>query len=130
MGQVILSMPGFACMKCMGFLTDAILGKEAANYGRAANRSQVGWSNAILAATAVGIAVDLITDWSKSIRGPIFMSYDGNQRTMNPDARLIYCPSVCPHYEVSILGVVVRHNNLIAIPCYLCHFCTAFKKYE
>ena len=55
-GQVILSMPGFPCMFCMGFLTEEKLGREANNYGAAGGRPQVVWANGVLASTAVGLA--------------------------------------------------------------------------
>ena len=48
-GQVLLSMPGFPCFKCAGFLNDDNLAKEAAKYGAAGGKPQVVWSNGILA---------------------------------------------------------------------------------
>ena len=42
-GQVILSMPGEACMKCMGFLNDRNLALEAQKYGDAGDNPQVVW---------------------------------------------------------------------------------------
>jgi hypothetical protein len=64
-GQVILSSPGGLCMKCMGFLTDEKLGQEAARYGNAGAHPQVVWPNGVLASTAVGLAVDLVADWTR-----------------------------------------------------------------
>ena len=64
-GQVILSMPGSRCMKCLGFLSDASLAREAALYGDAGPRPQVVWPNGVLASTAVGVAVDLLTNWTR-----------------------------------------------------------------
>ena len=46
-GQVILSMPGEACMACLGFLTPANLAKEAGRYGDAGIRPQVVWGNGV-----------------------------------------------------------------------------------
>jgi len=62
-GQVILSMPDELCMRCLGFLTEKLLTKEAAQYGAAGGRPQVIWPNGILASAAVGIFVQLITPW-------------------------------------------------------------------
>ena len=53
-GQAILSLPKHACMRCMGFLTEELLAKEAANYGKAGGKPQVVWPNGTLASAAVG----------------------------------------------------------------------------
>lgn len=42
-GQVILSMPGDLCMRCLGFLREDLLAREAENYGAAGGRPQVVW---------------------------------------------------------------------------------------
>ena len=75
-GQVILSMPGGPCMSCLEFLTEARLGREAAKYGAAGGKPQVVWPNGVLASTAVGIAVNLLTDWTRKLRGPVYLSYN------------------------------------------------------
>lgn len=61
-GQVVLSMPGSACFRCLGFLSDHDLAIEVGRYGQAVPRPQVVWANGILASTAVGIVIDLVTD--------------------------------------------------------------------
>jgi hypothetical protein len=104
-GQVILSMPGGPCMFCMGFLNERNLAREGERYGAAGGMPQVVWPNAILASTAVGIAVDLLTDWTRSLGGPVYMSYDGNKGTVEPHIRLQYLSRVaCPHYPLSMVG--------------------------
>ena len=103
-GQVILSMPGHACMFCMNFLNDQILAREAKRYGAAGPRPQVVWPNGLLASTAVGIAVDLVADWTRSLRGPVFLSYRGNIGTLQMDNRLQHVPKVCSHYPPDSVG--------------------------
>lgn len=104
-GQVILSMPGYACMFCMGFLTDKNLAKEGTRYGDAGKNPQVVWSNGILASVAISIAVDLLTNWSKSSQSSLYLSYDGNKNTITPDNRLKYLTlNVCPHYPLDEIG--------------------------
>jgi len=110
-GQVILSMPGHACMFCMNFLNDQTLAQEANRYGAAGPRPQVVWPNGVLASTATGIAVDLLTDWTRSLRGPVFLSYRGNIGTLQPDNRLQYAPKVCPHYPLDDLGEPVFRST-------------------
>lgn len=104
-GQVIVSMPGGPCMYCLGFLNERTLAQEAAKYGEAGDRPQVIWANGILASTAVGIAIDLLTDWTLSLRSVIYLSYDGNVGTLQPHVRLNYLDQKqCVHYPGSQLG--------------------------
>jgi len=104
-GQVILSMPGDLCMTCMDFLNDKTLAKEAAAYGAAGGRPQVVWPNGVLASTAVGIAVDLLTDWSRSLRRSVYLSYDGNANTMRPHVRMEYIKNEnCSHFLMGAVG--------------------------
>ena len=42
-GQVMLSLPGKPCMRCMGLITEEALAQEAAKYGAAGARPQVVW---------------------------------------------------------------------------------------
>ncbi len=104
-GQVILSMPGHACMWCMGFLRDDLLNNEGANYGDAGENPQVVWCNGVLASTAVALAVDLLTDWSKTLRSSVYLSYDGNLNTLEPDRRLQFIDlQKCAHYPLDSIG--------------------------
>jgi len=106
-GQVILSMPGFPCMTCLGFLNEKTLSREAAAYGAAGPQPQVVWPNAILASSAVGLAVDLLTDWSKSLRQHAYLSYRGNDGTVGPHARLPFVATACPHFPFTECGAPV-----------------------
>lgn len=103
-GQIILSMPGCACMQCIGFLSEENLKKEAQNYGAAGGRPQVVWPNGVVASTAIGIAVDLITDWSKSLRDTVYLSYDGNRGLVFRNNRMLAAPTECKHYPLSAIG--------------------------
>ena len=78
-GQVILSLPG--------------------------GRPQVVWPNGALASTAVGIAVNLLTDWSRSQRRFVYLQYDGASGTVMPHVRVQYLQNtVCNHYPVDQVG--------------------------
>jgi molybdopterin-synthase adenylyltransferase len=103
-GQVILSMPGEPCMTCMGFLTDDALAREAARYGMAGPRPQVIWANGVLASLAVGLAVDLLTDWTGSLRGFRYLSYDANQPLVGPHIRTKFAKELCRHYPLGQIG--------------------------
>ena len=103
-GQVILSAPGGPCMFCMHFLTEEKIGREVANYGAAGGRPQVVWANAVLASSAVGIAVNILTGWTKAAP-PIYLQYNGNDGTLTPHVRLGYiAPGPCPHYPLAQAG--------------------------
>jgi hypothetical protein len=104
-GQVVLSMPGAPCFRCLGFLNERDLADEAAQYGDAGPRPQVVWANSVLAATAVGVAVDLLTDWTVALRGPVYLSYDGNTGTVKPHPRLRYLTAkACEHFPADDVG--------------------------
>ena len=104
-GQVILSMPGAPCMQCLGFLSEASLAREAAQYGDAGSRPQVVWPNGVLASTAIGIAVDLLTDWTRSLRDVVYLMYDANRGIVTPHPRLTYHDgSACPHFPMDQVG--------------------------
>ena len=99
-GQVILSSPGNLCMRCMGFLTDQKIAEEAARYGKAGPRPQVVWPNGVLASTAVGLAVDLVTNWTRRALPHAYLVYDGNQGTVKESVTLRNLKiTACPHYS-------------------------------
>jgi molybdopterin-synthase adenylyltransferase len=104
-GQVILSSPGNPCMRCMGLLTDDKLGEEAARYGNAGSRPQVVWPNGVLASTAVGLAVEIVTGWTGRPRRYAYLVYDGNQGTLKESATLRNLNiKACPHFSDSEVG--------------------------
>jgi hypothetical protein len=100
-GQVIVSMPGYACMRCLGFLTDALLTAEAAAYGAAGGKPQVVWANGVLASTAVGKFMSLILPWSGAGSGPASMTeYDGNTGQLFASRRLVALEGRgCAHFD-------------------------------
>jgi hypothetical protein len=97
-GQMILSMPGELCMRCLGFLSEDVLAREAEHYGTAGSRPQVIWPNGILASAAVGVFVQMATPWHA--RPPaIYLEYDGNSQTLLPSNRLNYTAGKqCIHF--------------------------------
>lgn len=104
-GQVILSSPGSLCMRCMGFLTDEKLAKEASRYGNAGSRPQVIWANGVLASTAVGLAVDIVTNWTQHRRPYAYLTYDGNQATIKESNTLRNLKiTACSHFSDSEIG--------------------------
>jgi hypothetical protein len=104
-GQVILSSPGGPCMTCMGFLTEEKLGTEAARYGNAGARPQVVWPNGVLASTAVGFAVELVTGWTRTPRPYAYMVYNGNDPALTPSKTLKGLERhACTHFSAEDLG--------------------------
>lgn len=104
-GQVILSMPGGPCMRCLNFITDAQLKKEAARYGAAGWRPQVVWPNGVLASTAVGILMQLITPWHSDHRKGAYYTYNGNTGTVSESHRLEFAlKKKCRHFRAADLG--------------------------
>jgi len=104
-GQVILSLPGHPCLHCIGFLNDRTLTAEAQRYGDAGPNPQVVWPNGVLTSTAVGIAVDLATGWTKTAPGLIYKCYDGNIGELTDHSRYEHVKhKVCHHYKLQDAG--------------------------
>jgi len=104
-GQVVLSMPGLPCLRCCGVITDERLTAEARKYGAAGGRPQVVWSNGVLASTAVGLAVQLLTPWHPRPLEFTFLEYDGNRGTVSVSAHVAALKGhVCPHHPPEETG--------------------------
>lgn len=87
-GQVILSMPGALCMRCLGFLRDDLLAREAENYGAAGDRPQVVWANGVLASAAVGVFTQLFTPWHTKHSPTVYLEYNGITQALASSNRL------------------------------------------
>ena len=98
-GQIILSMPGALCMRCLGFLRDELLAREAENYGAAGDRPQVVWANGILASAAVGVFTQLVTPWHANHSTTVYLEYDGTSNTLACSSRLEFMKDrSCVHF--------------------------------
>ena len=107
-GQIILSLPGYSCMRCMGFLNENVLAKEANNYGATGGKPQVVWPNGVLASVAVMQFMNLITPWQNNDHPALYLDYDGNRSTVTPNNRL-HCIKTesCKHFQGGVaLGEV------------------------
>jgi len=98
-GQVILSSPGGHRLRCCNFITDDRLAREAEKYGAAGDKPQVVWANGVLASTAVGLAVELLTPWYKAPAGLVYLEYDGNKNSVSVSRWVTALESKrCTHY--------------------------------
>lgn len=77
-GQATMTFPGGPCMRCLGFLNDEKLKKEAENYGDAGDRPQVVWPNGILASTAISFLMNSLLPWNGDRPSYLYRQYDGN----------------------------------------------------
>jgi len=98
-GQVMLSMPGKPCMRCMGLVTDEALAEEAARYGAAGGKPQVVWPNGTLASIAVGFFMKLVAPWETHKETPPLLEYDGDVQTVAQSNKLAYLPAHCKHFD-------------------------------
>jgi hypothetical protein len=105
-GQIMLTLPGMPCFWCYDFLTEEKLGKEAAKYGNTGGRPQVVWPNGVLASTAVGVLVELITGWTGREDQRIYLEYDGTTGFIRDHIRLRFCDETCSHYLMENAGPV------------------------
>ena len=98
-GQVFLSMPGKPCMQCFGLITDDMVAEEAARYGAAGNRPQVVWSNGVLASTAIGIFMQLVTPWCPTLDSTLLLEYDGNSHVVTRSNKIDILDQIrCSHF--------------------------------
>ena len=103
-GQVVLSMPGCACLRCYGVVTEDGRTKEAQRYGAAGSRPQVVWPNGVLASLAVGTLTQMVTPWHRGIP-PAYLEYDGNKNTVSVSPRVAALAGrPCPHVLPTDIG--------------------------
>lgn len=101
-GQVIVSMPGHACLRCF-FLTDALLAGEKRErppgYDEnpdAPGDPQVVSMNGVLASEACNSVLDLVTGYGNGSRGARQWQYDGRTGELQPGdlpSRRAGCPA-------------------------------------
>ena len=105
-GQVVVSMPGLPCFRCIGFIRAKDLDEEGRRYGVAGGNPQVVWSNGVLASIAIGILVQMLAPWCRTRTGSRFIGYDGDAFTLEHDARLtVALQAQCGHFSgISDLG--------------------------
>jgi molybdopterin/thiamine biosynthesis adenylyltransferase len=104
-GQIVMSSPGQPCLRCMAVVTEEKLKEEAARYGEAGPKAQVIWPNAILASSAIGLLVQLLTPWHRFGSSLAYLEYNGNTPTLVPSPRLEHAVQInCPHYAEMNLG--------------------------
>lgn len=104
-GQVIASVPGRACMRCMGFINDQVLKREAEDYGDTGPAPQVVWANGTLASTAVGLLLGTLSNWNTTGVGPLYIEYDGNAHSVRPsDIGKALSKHECTHYPDHEVG--------------------------
>lgn len=98
-GQVVTSMPGTPCFKCVSFIRPNDLDEEGRRYDEAGGTPQVVWPNGVLASTAVGIFVQMITPWCRVHPASAFIGYDGDGFTLEHDSRLtVVADRRCEHF--------------------------------
>lgn len=104
-GQVVLSVPGAPCLRCLGIITDEALEEEARNYGAAGGKPQVVWPNGVLASTAVGLFMQTVTPWFTPENLGECLEYDGNLHTVQPSDRMRRRRDLpCPHRSMQDIG--------------------------
>jgi len=103
-GQVVVSLPGQPCLHCAGVLSEQTLSQEAQDYGDAGPKPQVVWPNGVLASTAVGFCMQLLTGWNGSREIPYRLDYQGGTGTMVISPVCSAIVNGCVHYPESQAG--------------------------
>lgn len=104
-GQVVLSVPGAPCLRCLGVVTDEALDEEGRKYGAAGGKPQVVWPNGVLASVAIGLMMQTVIPWHGGSEVGACLEYDGNTNTVQPSDRMrrLRCRP-CPHRPVDCVG--------------------------
>jgi molybdopterin/thiamine biosynthesis adenylyltransferase len=103
-GQVAVSHPDGPCLRCMNIVTDDRLSREAEEYGAAGDKPQVVWPNGVLASTAIGLLISLITPWTSEVPHRYF-EYNGNVGSIIPSNRWQFIRNQkCKHYSTADVG--------------------------
>jgi molybdopterin/thiamine biosynthesis adenylyltransferase len=104
-GQMITTLPGGPCMRCMGFLTQDRLNQEENEYGHAGINPQVVWTNGMLASLAVGALVRHLAPWFDYSRQYEWLELDGNRQLVTKSEQPKYfVKGRCPHFPISEVG--------------------------
>jgi len=104
-GQAARSIPGEPCLWCMRILTQESLAEEAQKYGAAGGQPQVVWPNGVLASTAVGLFIEMVTPWHQGGRPAACQEYDGNRHSLESSNILNHLvDGECPHFNLKDAG--------------------------
>jgi hypothetical protein len=90
----------------MGFFRQEKLNEEAHEYGAVGGRPQVVWPNGVLASTAIGIVIAILTGWSEHLDHCRYLAYDGNSGALVPHIRWQHLENRdhCEHFPLSAMG--------------------------
>jgi len=104
-GQMIMTLPGGPCMRCLGFLTQERLDREENDYGDAGINPQVVWTNGTLASLAVGELVRLFTPWFDGSRNYAWLELEGNNQLISKSQQPEYVlKGQCNHFTQNDVG--------------------------
>jgi len=105
-GQVVQSLPGGHCLRCCNIVTDERIAEEADQYGAAGPEPQVIWPNGVLASTAVGFGITLLTPWFQQPNALRWLVYDGNKGTLSEPAMISHYLDnhPCAHHPLTEVG--------------------------
>lgn len=104
-GQVARSIPGEPCLWCMQILNNETIAEESKKYGAVGNRPQVVWPNGVLASTAVGLFIEMVTPWHRGMQPVACLEYDGNKHTVETSSLLEYLEDgKCSHFRIEDAG--------------------------
>src|SRR5882724_6712681 len=100
-----LGSPEHCCPCRLGVITQRKLNEEAAQYGAAGPKAQVVWPNGVLASSAVGLFVQLVSPWQNSSSASAYLEYNGNVPTLLPSPRIEFAINQpCSHFSCTDVG--------------------------
>lgn len=104
-GQIALSSPGDACLRCMEIVTEENLGRDKEEYVESgAPEQQVVSMNGLLASEAVNAFLMLVTGYATAFPPPRYIVYNGLTHELGAHPFFGLGPTACPHYLVENAG--------------------------
>jgi molybdopterin-synthase adenylyltransferase len=101
-GQVVTSLPGGACLRCVEVITDFGIIADREEYAVGVPDQQVISMNGLLASQAINNALALLTNYATPYAVPTIIRFDGLLYRMQPDAE--EAEEGCSHYTVRSAG--------------------------
>jgi len=104
-GQVVLSIPGEPCMRCMEVVNETNLARDKEEYVEGgAPDQQVISMNGLLASEAVNLFLALATGYSIGLPLPRYLVYNALRHELAPHPFFGTDSAICPHYPLEDAG--------------------------
>lgn len=110
-GQVVLSSPGRACLRCMEVIDEINLARDKEEYVETGEPDQQVISmNGVLASEAVNIFICLVTGYARRYQIPRYLTYNALLHELKPHPFFGFSNEACNHYPIKDAGDQIATN--------------------